>query len=277
MIDLDKLEPLPVDVISVQSQVAYGCVGNSVAVPTLQALGYCVVGVPTVLLSNVPHYDTLSGGPVPQEWFEGFLADIERRGALEHARAVLVGYLGTPDQAAALADWLERAVAANPRLRVLLDPVMGDFDSGLYVHPGLPAALRSRLAPLATGLTPNSFEFERIVGRETPTVEATVAAARELLHARTEWVVVTSAAPAESAPGELRLVVVTRSQQHVVSYQRVDSAAKGTGDLFSAALIGSLLRGSSLLDAVGAAHARVVTILERTRRLRSAELVLNDV
>src|SRR5690606_15638030 len=94
-----SLEPLPVDVISIQSQVVYGCVGNSVAVPALQASGLNVIAVPTVLLSNTPHYDSLHGGGVPLEWFEGFLADLTRRRALRHARAVLIGYLGSPEQA----------------------------------------------------------------------------------------------------------------------------------------------------------------------------------
>ena len=98
-IDPGTLSPLPVDVISVQSQVVYGCVGNSVAVPTLQASGLNVVPVPTVLLSNTPHYDSLHGGSVPQEWFEGFLADLDRRQALTCARYVLVGYLGSAEQA----------------------------------------------------------------------------------------------------------------------------------------------------------------------------------
>ena len=97
-VDPGSLDPLPVDVISVQSQVVYGCVGNSVAVPALQAAGLNVVSVPTVLLSNTPHYDSLHGGAVPLEWFEGFLADLTRRKVLRHARAVLVGYLGSPSR-----------------------------------------------------------------------------------------------------------------------------------------------------------------------------------
>jgi len=268
------LAPLPVDVVSVQSHVCYGCVGNSVAVPTLQALGLNVVPVPTVYLSNVPQYDTLSGGAIPQEWFEGFLADVERRGALRHARAVLTGYLGTPRQATALTAWLERMVAARPELLVVVDPVMGDRDSGLYVHAGLPQAMPA-LARLATGLTPNAFELERLVGRPVTTVSETVAAAGELLGGRTRWVVVTSAAPAAAPPGETMVVVVTADSHQVVTHEVVASAAKGTGDLFSAVLLHGLLAGTDLAAAVGAAHERVAAVLERTSRLGCAELVLS--
>ncbi len=270
-----SLEPLPVDVISVQSQVVYGCVGNSVAVPTLQAYGLNVVPVPTVLLSNTPHYDTLHGGAVPLDWFQGFLEDLERRRALTHARAVQVGYLGSREQAEVLAAWLRRVTAERPDLRVILDPVMGDFDSGIYVDSDLPDVLRRELAPLATGMTPNAFEFEQLAGRELPSVAATVEAARGFIGGRTEWVVITSAAPGEGDPARSRIVIVTAERHESVSWQRVDSAAKGTGDLFSASLTSELLGGAPLVAAVSAAHDRVAAVLERTARLRANELVIS--
>ena len=276
MIYPNRLKPLTIDVISVQSQVAYGHVGNSVAFPTLYSQGHEVVVVPTVLFSNVPHYDTLSGGPLPQEWFEGFLSDIERRGLLESAPAVLIGYLGSAEQARALAAWLERVTAHYPEMQVILDPVMGDYDSGSYVAPGVPAALRDLLVPLATGMSPNAYEFEQIVGRETRTAAATVEAARELLSGRKEWVVVTSAAPDESGEDELRIVIVTREGEEWLSFDRVNSAAKGTGDMFTAALLGYRLKGYGLREAVGTAHGDVARVLERTARLERAELVLSE-
>jgi len=271
-----SLDPLPVDVISIQSQVVYGCVGNSVAVPTLQAAGLNVVPVPTVLLSNTPHYDSLHGGAVPLDWFEGFLADLTRRQVLRHARAVLVGYLGSPEQAEVLARWLRTAIQLKPSLRVYLDPVMGDHDSGLYVHPELPAALGELLVPLATGITPNAFEFERIVGQPLTSVEATLRAARTLLTGRTEWAVVTSAAPAEGNAARSRNLLVTEDSHEVLSWERLTTAAKGTGDLFSASVTAALLGGSDLKLAVANAHEHVVRVLERTSRANSNELVINS-
>jgi pyridoxine kinase len=274
-IDRDAYEPLPVDVITIQSQVLYGCVGNSVAVPTLQGMGLTVISVPTVLLSNVPHYDTLHGGPVPTEWFEGFLADLERRNALRHARAILLGYLGPPEQTAVLVAWLERVLEQRPDLALVVDPVMGDHDAGVYVHPDLPPVLRDRLVPLARGLVPNAFELEQLVGRPLATLDATITAARTLLSGTTEWVVVTSAVPAMTPSGMVTVLVVTRDMVEEVRHELVPTIARGTGDLFTAVLVGGLLQGRTLLDATHAACGHTVAVLKRTAALGCGELVLD--
>lgn len=274
-VDRDALNPLPVDVVSIQSQVVYGCVGNSAAVPTLQGLGLNVVAVPTVLLSNVPHYDTLHGGPVPTDWFAGYLADLDRRRALRQARAVVLGYLGPPDQTEVLVEWLDRMLATYPRLDLIVDPVMGDHDAGVYVHPALPRMLRERLVPMARGLTPNSFELEQLVGRRLPTLAATETAARGLLTGATQWIVVTSAAPAETPAGQATVLVVTRGSTDVIRHDLIETVAKGTGDLFTAMLVGSWLRGDPLLTAAQAACDRAVAVLRKAAALGCGELVLN--
>jgi len=274
LVDRDALEPLPVDVVSIQSQVVYGCVGNSVAVPTLQAFGLNVVALPTVLLSNIPHYDSLHGGPVPVEWFAGYLADLDRRHALRHARALLLGYLGPPAQTTVLVDWLERVLSEYPGLDLILDPVMGDHDAGVYVHPDLPPLLRDRLVPLASGLVPNSFELEQLVGEPLPTVEATIAAARQLLTGPIEWLVVTSAAPDQTPTGRVRVLAITEDAVDETMHELVPTVAKGTGDLFTAVLTGRLLLGDDLALATKAACDRTVTVLKRTVVRGCGELVL---
>ncbi|CPQ80495.1 pyridoxine kinase [Bordetella pertussis] len=136
------LAPLPIDVVSIQSQVVYGQVGNSVAVPVFNGFGLRVAAVPTVVLSNTPHYPSMHGGAVPLDWFEGYLADLGARGALAGVRVVQLGYLGGPAQAEALGRWIAGLVAERPDLRVHIDPVIGDHDSGVYVAPGMVAAYR---------------------------------------------------------------------------------------------------------------------------------------
>lgn len=189
------LQPLSLDVVSVQSQVIYGRVGNNVAVPALEALGFSVAAVPTVVFSNTPHYPTMHGGALLTEWFEGYLQDLSARGALHALRAILFGYLGNPRQADALARWARALLKERAGLRIVIDPVIGDQDHGIYVDPCLVDTYRRDLLPLADGLTPNSFELAHLTGLAVNDVESVVAAARTLLTGRTQWVAVTSAAP----------------------------------------------------------------------------------
>ncbi|GAA5786347.1 pyridoxine/pyridoxal/pyridoxamine kinase [Chitiniphilus shinanonensis] len=268
------LKSWPIDVVSVQSQVVYGSVGNNVALPTLQSFGLVAAAVPTVLLSNTPHYPSLHGGAVPDAWFEGYLSDLLARDGLRQARAVLAGYLGGPAQAEALARWLPQAIAARPGLRLIVDPVIGDHDHGIYVDPGMIAAYRRHLLPLAHGLTPNGFELAQLTGLPVGDLDQVAAAARTLLTGPTEWVVVTSAAPDSWPPGEMWVAVVERERLEVLRHPHIDIAPKGTGDLFSATLTAHLLHGVSVADAARQACERVVRALRLTEQARCAELLL---
>ena len=224
--------PFPLVVVSVQSQVVYGRVGKYVAVPTLEALA--VAAVPTVVFSNTPHYPTTHGSALPIEWFEGYLQDLSARGGLHALRAILVGYLGNPQQADTLARWARTRLKERAGLRIVIDPVIGDHDHGVYVDPELVDAYRRDLLPLADGLTPNSFELAHLTGLAVNDVEGVVATARTLLTGRTQRVAVISAAPETWPKGEIQVVLVTRTQAEVIVHPRIDATPKGTGDLFCA-------------------------------------------
>lgn len=267
-------QPLQHDVVSVQSHVVYGRVGNNVARPTLEAMGLTVAAVPTVMYSNTPHYPTMHGGAVPTAWFRGYLEDLAARGALRKLKAVLIGYMGGPAQAAVLSRWVKQLLTEYPGLRVVIDPVMGDHDSGIYVDPRMAAAYRQRLMPLANVLTPNGFELAHLTGQSVDDRDSVVTAARSLLTGHTEWIAVTSAAPDTWAPDEMQVMLVTRSQAHVITHPRVDASPKGTGDLFCAAMTGHWLGGASLPQAATKACQQVVQALRQTRAAQCAELLL---
>ncbi|MGY1408230.1 pyridoxine/pyridoxal/pyridoxamine kinase [Luteimonas sp. A611] len=263
-----------VDVVSVQSQVSYGAVGNSIAVPVLQALGLHVAPVPTVVLGNTPHYPTMHGGPLPQDWFEGLLDDLEAREVATRARCVLVGYMGSPQQGLALARWLRRMREINPALVVQIDPVIGDHDTGSYTDPALLPVWREHLLPCADGLTPNHFELEQLCGRTLPTLAHCADAAAGLLGGCTRWVAVTSAAPRACAPGRMQVLVVTAQGHETVEHAQVPHAVKGGGDLFAALLAGRALSGLPLADAVRRACSDVVAILQHVQAQGWQELAL---
>src|SRR5882672_7201829 len=168
-------------VISIQSQVAYGHVGNSAAVFPMQMHGIDVIAVPTTLLSNRPGYPTIRGRVLEAQLVADLLLGIEERGAVDTCQMILSGYLGSAETAAVVADFVARAKARNPALRYACDPVLGDRDRGLFVKPDIPPLVRDRLCGLADIITPNHFEFDWLCGANATTSGQMIEAARALM------------------------------------------------------------------------------------------------
>lgn len=264
--------PLPYDVVSIQSQVIYGSVGNSIAVPALTKQGLRVAAVPTVVLSNTPHYATCYGGELPGEWFRGYLNGFVERGSLDSVRAILTGYLGSPEKAQDLANWLARVRETFPNMPVIVDPVMGDEDSGFYIPPEIAEVYRDHVIPLATGIIPNKFELMTLSGKHVDTLDDAIAAARSLLQGNTQWVIITSAFQPDE--DNIEVVCVTKGDVAVIRHKRYPVTPKGTGDLFGAELTAQLLAGLSVPDAAKMACLRIEQAIIHMAATGRSELVL---
>ena len=253
-------------VISIQSQVAYGHVGNSAAVFPLQMHGIDVIAVPTTLLSNRPGYPTIRGRVLDAELVADLLRGIEERGAVDRCRMILSGYLGSPEIAAVVADFVARARARNPALLYCCDPVLGDRGRGLFVQAAIPPLVRDRLCPLADILTPNHFEFEYLVGATTraTTSGEVIAQAQALLARGPSTVVITSAEVSDTLDGQIETLAVERSQSWRVRTPRLPISPSGTGDLFAALFAAARVQGADTRDALGHAASAIFAVLERT-------------
>ena len=199
------------NVISIQSQVAFGHVGNSAAVFPMQLHGIDVIAVPTTLLSNRPGYQTIRGRVLDAELVADLLRGIEERGAVDSATMILSGYLGSAANAAVVADFVARAKAKNPALLYCCDPVLGDRDRGLFVHADIPPLVRDLLCPLADIVTPNHFEFEWLSGAKAATIDQLLKAARAFMARGT--VVITSAELDDTPEGEIESLAVERAKR----------------------------------------------------------------
>lgn len=252
-----ELNRHPAEVLLIGSQVAFGSVGMNGVLPMLDEAR--VVPLPTIVLSNLPHYPSVHAAPMSADWLAGSIRDLESLGVLDEIDSVCTGYFASPDQVEAVADALERLVARRPGLRVLVDPTLGDADVGLYTDPAVAPALRERMLPLATGFVPNRFELGLLSGDDADAAQTDAeTAARALLGPRAEWAVISGGTVTGSTLVDL---VVTRGGRADLEHPLIPTTVKGTGDAFAGALLAALRRGAPVTDAVATAASAVRALL----------------
>ena len=250
-------------ILSIQSHLALGRVGDRAAVFALERLGFETWAVPTVLFSNHPGRGSFAGRKLAAAEVRALIAGIEKLGVFGECRAILSGYLGETAVAAVVAEAVGRIRTASPGVKFLLAPVMGDRDSGLYVEPGLEAAFKSHLVPAADIVVANVFEAERLTGLAATSVEGAVATARAIAALGPSIVVVTSVEDAAS-PGTTGVVAVAPAGVGRVETPRLPLKAKGAGDAFAALLLGHLLKTERLDTALGLAVSAIFAVVQAT-------------
>ena len=259
-------------VISIQSQVVHGHVGNSAAVFPMQTLGIDVMAVPTTLFSNRPGYPTIRGLVLDTELVADLLTGLEERGVIDGCQVILSGYLGSPEIAEVVAAFVARAMRSNPTLIYCCDPVIGDADRGLFVQHGLPELFRDRLCPMANIVTPNQFELGWLRNTEIGSLDDLVIAARRLAEPSSSTVVVTGAHLTDTREDEIDTFTVEGSAVWSVTTPKLPIAPSGTGDLFAALLVSSLIRGSTTPFAMSEAVSATFAVIEQTAAAGAEEM-----
>jgi pyridoxine kinase len=255
------------NVLSIQSEVVRGHVGNGAARFALQRLGIDVWAVPTVVLSNHPGHGKARGEAVPAQRIADLVAGLDDHGWLRRCDGIVSGYLGAADQARAVVDAVRRAKAANPKAVYLCDPVFGD-DGGAYAKPGVAEAMARELLPLADIATPNRFELTSLTSKKIDGPKDAVAAARAL---GTSEVVATSV-PFDG--GRIGTVVVTASGAWGTAAAKLDNPPHGSGDLFAALYLAARLRPLPPPEALGLAASAVDAVLKASVAAGADELLL---
>jgi pyridoxine kinase len=267
-----------VNILSIQSWVAYGHVGNASAVFPLQRLGATVWPINTVQFSNHTGYGDWTGDVYSGESVRALLDGIAARGAFARCDAVLSGYMGDAAIGAAIVDAAERARAANPAAVWCCDPVVGDTDTGVYVRPGIEDFLRERALPRADIATPNRFELERFTGIDCATLAgARAAAARlaEMLRDGGPRCVLATSLETDSTPADsIDMLTCEDGAAHLLRTPRLPVAVNGAGDAIAALFLFHRLRTGSAHAALEAAGSSIHGLLRRTAESGSREIEL---
>jgi len=258
-------------VLSIQSWVACGNVGNNAALFPLQRLGCETWSLNTVAFSNHTGYGRWRGTAVPAHEIAALFEGIAELGILPRCDAVLSGFLGEAEAGPVLLDIVARIKQANPRALFACDPVMGDVGPGWYVRAGIPEFYRDRAIAAADILTPNLFELEWLTGRPVGTLAEAGAAAAGLRASGPGIVLVTSF---ESAPDCIAAVAAGPDGVWAVETPRLPIEATGCGDAVAALFLGWLLKGAPMPEALSKTIAAIYGVVEATMRNGGGELAL---
>jgi pyridoxine kinase len=262
------------NLLSIQSHVAYGHVGNSAAVFALQRLGCEVWPIHTVQFSNHTGYGQWRGRVFEADMIRELVQGIGERGVLGVCDGVLSGYLGSAETGAAILDAVAMVKQANPRARYCCDPVIGDVGRGVFVRPGIPEFFRERALPAADLITPNHFELDYLAGRETRTLDQALSAVDAVHALGPPAVLVTSLRTADTPDDAIDLVASDRGGKFRLRTPRLPIAVNGAGDAIAALFFAHYLQRGSAAEALSLAGSSLHGVLVRTAQTRSPEILL---
>ncbi len=269
------------NILSIQSAVAYGHVGNSAAVFPLQRIGHEVWPVYTVNFSNHTGYGAWEGPLIPAEQVRKIIQGIEDRGALARVDAVLSGYQGGDDIADVIVDTVAGVKELNPNAVYACDPVMGNAKSGCFVSDNIPPLLRDKVVPVADIITPNQFELGYLTGKEATDLDSTLEAVEAARAMGPDTVLVTSVTRPDQPEDTVEMLVVDSHGRWLVQTPRLAFKRNGSGDVACALFTGHYIEAIGGTDAATAAKdalaktaSSVFDLIENTHNANAPELLL---
>ena len=261
-------------ILSIQSHVTYGHVGNSAAVFPLQRAGHEVWPVHTVNFSNHTGYGEWGGSTIPASDVTSIIDGIEKRGAFEGIDAILSGYQGGSDIADAIVDTVRRIKAVNPEALYACDPVMGNAKSGCFVSDDIPPLLRDRVVPVADIITPNHFELGYLTDTEVSTLDQTLAAVKKAQEMGPKTVLVTSVKRPETPANLIEMLAVDGERALLVSTPLLPFKRNGSGDVTAALFTGHYVETHDVEEALCRTASSVYELLRTTYEAKATELQL---
>ncbi len=262
------------NILSIQSHVVFGHVGNSAAVFPLQRIGVEAWPINTVQFSNHTGHGEWKGVVFEPDMIRDLVAGIEKRGVLGECDGMLSGYIGSAEIGAAIFDAVATVRRANPAARYCCDPVIGDAGRGMFVASGIAEFIKSKLLPVSDLITPNQFELDYLAGGESRTL-AQAFSAIEVLHDRGPRAILVTSLHTDQTPDDcIDLVASDPTGQYLVRTPRLETVANGAGDLTAALFFARYLRNGRIDEALSLAASAVFCVLAKTIEAGTAEMQL---
>ncbi|MFO1148222.1 MAG: pyridoxal kinase PdxY [Alsobacter sp.] len=266
------------NILSIQSHVAYGHVGNASATFPLQRLGCEVWAIHTVQFSNHTGYGAWTGRVFDGALIGELVDGIAQRGVLGDCDGVLSGYMGSAEIGEAIIGAVRRVKDANPKALWCCDPVIGDVGRGVFVRPGVPEFMREKAVPAADIITPNQFELEFLAGQPCGTVSELRSALATLHGMGPRVILVTSVLGADTPADALDLVVSDarggQARAWRVRTPLLSLSVNGAGDAIAALFFFHMLRQCDAAYALRMAASSIHGLLERTAEAGSREILI---
>jgi pyridoxine kinase len=262
-------------ILSIQSHVAYGYVGNKAAVYPLQSMGYDVWPVNTVQFSNHTGYGQWQGEIFSKEHIHQVILGLEALNLIPSCQAILSGYMGSEEICHEVAATVKRFKTHNPALLYLCDPVIGN--QHCFVKPEVLEFFKQHL--VADIITPNQYEAETLSGIPIKTIADLKAVAQFFHHKGVRVVIITGVKLEDFGPDKLHIYGGEGNQHYLLAAKEYTFPVppSGTGDLFSAVFLGSYLTYRSLEHALRRSVDLMNRVLAKTAASGSRELKVLDV
>ena len=261
-------------ILSIQSAVAYGHVGNSAAVFPLQRIGVEVLPVYTVNFSNHTGYGAWRGPLISPADVRDVITGIEERGVFGEIDVVLSGYQGSEGIGDVILDAVARVKVANPAAVYSCDPVMGNAKSGCFVAPAIPILLRERVVPAADIITPNQFELGFLTETEPSDLDSTLASADAARALGPDVVLVTSVERPDRPADTIEMLAVTGDGAWIVQTPHIPMKANGSGDVTAALFTAHYRASGDAAAALAKTVSSVWDLLQTTYESGQRELQL---
>lgn len=261
-------------ILSIQSAVAYGHVGNSAAVFPLQRLGHEVMPVNTVLFSNHTGYGAWRGPLISGDDVREVVTGIQERGGLEDTGLVISGYQGASSIGDAILDAVAMARQANPKVLYSCDPVLGNATSGCFVSPEVQELIRDRVIQHADIITPNQFELGFITGTDPKTLDEVLESVDLAQKIGPSTVLVTSVQTSQTPEGCIQMLAASGQEAWLITTPRLPLKANGSGDVTQALFAAHYASGRSLKLSLELTCASVFELLKNTLASGQRELQL---